>query len=324
MEFKSEYEIDINEIVYKVTYSQIKIDLARDLYMNWERTFLKYVELKFYEIDDKEYYDRYVEKQKFDFKNYGGSEVLWHQDNLKGNFISFIGEFNLYLSNHKDSNYKIIEIDEYKFKNLFPTLFLMKLYFIDSMDVFDFLDYQIVINFNDNILEFINFYTKLKHFCSSRGCIELFDKNDGVVKDYLSLKEGQEQVVLNEIPEIIIERSKSKPLSIPQKILFLKEIKFFEMLYSKFPKSQNFNNRELASLIKNIIVTGKVDSIRKVLSAIDNNYTSSPYNRYYAYDLISAIELIPSKHKILKELFSDFPKLKNPNFWDEINLILNK
>jgi len=187
MEFNRKYELSISDLIYSSAYHQANTDFARTIWLDWEQELIRLSERRFYEKDDKDYYDRYVKKQREEFEKLGASQVVWSQDSIGGNYISFIKETDFYLSKSKQNDNLIYELNENNFDDLYTPLFLLKLYFINVMDVFKFLDYQVIVNFNNNKEEFKQFYTLLKFYSLENECEDLFNKKNELVNEYLNL-----------------------------------------------------------------------------------------------------------------------------------------
>lgn len=323
MEFNRKYELSISDLIYSSAYHQANTDFARTIWLDWEHELIRLSERRFYEKDDKDYYDRYVKKQGEEFEKRGASQVVWSKDSIGGNYISFIKETDFYLSKSKQNDNLIYELNENNFDDLYTPLFLLKLYFINVMDVFKFLDYQVTVNFNNNKEEFKQFYTLLKFYSLENECEDLFNKKNELVNDYFNLPLEYETNTSERLSELNTKKEKSisidpkEEFDSLQKMIFFYEIGFLDFVTKQNPDK---SSKHFANILTNYM-TASEDTISRYYRGLIGD-AKNFLDSHARQNFLKTIHSETKHKKTLALLIQSYPTLPCSTFWIDLGLTL--
>lgn len=228
MEFKVnlEYELNINDILNKMINWYPKDNLTSAIF-GWSREiaktsshlvleelepkrFLEYDELDKQALINLQQVSEFIhssrifnDKEKLlnSIRVERTDEILKKIDDIISSKISY--QFYTYVDNgtnliftksnlvgFKAKNYIKEEFTEYRLDS-YSELFLAQMYIIEDFEVFNFLEYQLEVNFENDFQKFIDFYTLLKHYAKTHDYYNIYLKSEELVKDWIDREKSK-------------------------------------------------------------------------------------------------------------------------------------
>lgn len=221
-----EYELNINDILNKMINWYPKDNLTSAIF-GWSREiaktsshlvleelepkrFLEYDELDKQALINLQQVSEFIhssrifnDKEKLlnSIRVERTDEILKKIDDIISSKISY--QFYTYVDNgtnliftksnlvgFKAKNYIKEEFTEYRLDS-YSELFLAQMYIIEDFEVFNFLEYQLEVNFENDFQKFIDFYTLLKHYAKTHDYYNIYLKSEELVKDWIDREKSK-------------------------------------------------------------------------------------------------------------------------------------
>lgn len=362
-EVNLEYELNISDVLYKMICWHNQEGITTSIFLCWSKKIarhslhkvFKYLDPKEYDRLDNEYWARYDPKvysvaelvqysgifndkskliKSLPFYNEEYDEKIDEIIKSKDSYIFYTPIYdgnNLYLTKSnfdkvsKKYHFLKIELDEYKMKDFYPDLFLAKMHIIEAIEIFHFLDYQLKVNFENDIEKFKDFYRALKYYSIEDESKHIYDKSNEAISEWIKKRENIENINLEEKNKTIIElENKIKELEVNSKEIFNKgKYKAIDEFKFNFEKG-SFSNTQLTHLINFLFyyrnnLNDSISSKKKseallILTKCKNYYKGNQFEKSFSnyYNIHKA-----SKERD-KEIILDYlKKLETPDILEE-------
>lgn len=335
-EVNLEYELNINDILTKMINWHPKENLTLSLTI-WNKEIAKTSSNIVLEVLDKKRFDEYNDINRQDLiklervskfihhsKKFNNKEALLKlvkvdlTDEVNKKIDEIISsnkayQYYTYVDNGanliftkndlQENNFIKIDFTESKL-DYYSELFLAKINIVEDLKVFDFLDYQLEINFENNTQKFIEFLTLLKHFAKRNEYLFFYEKSEEKVNDWI-----------NRIDKALLTESDKEIESLKREIKILekenKELKkeaqkweIYQEMNENIKREENIHLRKKIYILKYI---GVIDSLMKY----NNIETPTELKNYLIKNNIfieSAINNIQTFEKYCREVTNS----KNP------------